>query len=456
MVRIMAIIGTRPEIIKMEPVIRALLKFSEIELTLVHSGQHYDLEMSRVFIDELGLPKPDVNLEVGSGTHAQQTARMLLGYEKVVDDYKPHLVLAEGDTNTVVAAGLVAVKRHVLFGHIEAGLRCYDQTMPEEINRVLADDCAQLCFAPTERATLNLLYEGIPPHRIYVTGNTIVDACSWYVKIAEKKSTILKSLRVSRARPLVTVTIHRAENVDVKNHLKNIVTALVEMDDATVIYPVHPRSEKRLKEFGLWRLLREAEHVLLTKPLGYFDFLKLLTCSSFIMTDSGGIQEEAVSLKKPCLTLRKSTERPETVDVGANIVVGTDRKRILYYARKIMHNPEFAKRMAVDTNPLGDGHAGERIAKISIDVCEKGEKLESPSFLKTGSASFKIAQVGRKLAGKSIQELKKVFPHVLVTLVFDERGEPLPPYPELKIKEGWTIRVFGPKNLIERLSNACG
>jgi len=311
----MVIVGTRPEIIKMSPVIREIQKDPELELIFVNSNQHYDYELSQQFIEELVLPIPKLNLDVRSGTHAEQTSQILVKLEKAFRDENTDIVLAEGDTNTVLAAGLASVKAHVPFGHIEAGIRSYDRTMPEEINRRIAAVCAELHFAPTERAAINLLHEGILPQKIFVTGNTIVDACIQNIEIARRKSNILDHFNLKDGKPFGLVTFHRPENVDNKNNLGQIVKILVSINECNLIFPIHPRTEKMLEKFNLLRELEADDKIILSKPLGYLDFIRLLSESSFVITDSGGIQEEALTFKIPCLTLRENTERPETVEL---------------------------------------------------------------------------------------------------------------------------------------------
>jgi len=438
----MVIVGTRPETIKMAPIIRAVEKDPELELIFVHSGQHYDYELSQQFLKELELPPPRIDLHVGSGTHAEQTSKMLLEYERIFKEHKPDLILVEGDTNTVVAAGLAAIKLRIPLGHVEAGLRSYDRTMPEEINRQVVRVCAELHFAPTERAAINLLHEGIPPYKIFVTGNPIVDACLQHLKIADRKSKILKHLKLNSDCHLVTVTIHRPENVDDSKNLKQIVRILLSLKDCKVVFPVHPRTRKKLEDFQLMERLRTAENIVLSEPLGYFDFLKLLSKSALILTDSGGIQEEALILKVPCLTLRYNTERPETVEMGANRLVGLDQKLVLSYADKILHNLGFDNRIWDIRNPYGDGNAGERIVQIIRSACLNGLKVPSSSFLKAGSASYKMKTVNDKLNGKTIREISEV-DNVSVMLVYDEDGKPRFPNPEMIVREGWVLVMFG-------------
>lgn len=362
------ILGTRPEIIKLAPVMKALKRD---EFILIHTEQHYDYEMNRIFLEDLGLPEPDYNLHVGSGTQAEQTGKAMVEIEKVLVKEKPDVTIVQGDTNTVLAGALASVKLHIPVAHVEAGLRSGDRRMPEEINRIVTDHVSDVLFAPTEKAKENLLREGIPEEWIYVVGNTVVDAVLQHAEIAEKKSKILEELDLNKGEYAV-ITAHRAENVDNKENLKKIVQIITSVP-IRIVYPVHPRTEKRLKAFGLWKKLEKADNVILTKPLGYFDFLKLLENARFVLTDSGGIQEEAITLHVPCITLRYTTERPETVEAGGNILVGLEVERAKSVVERILNDREFEGRMRNAPNPFGDGKAGERIAKILRELKERGE-----------------------------------------------------------------------------------
>ncbi|AEH24054.1 non-hydrolyzing UDP-N-acetylglucosamine 2-epimerase [Pyrococcus yayanosii] len=372
------IFGTRPEIIKLSPVVRALLERS-VEPLIVHTGQHYDYEMSEVFLEELELPPIDYHLEVGSGTQGEQTGKAMIEIENVLMKEKPDVTIVQGDTNTVLAGALASVKLLIPVAHVEAGLRSFDRTMPEEINRILTDHASEVLFAPTEEAKRNLEREGITEN-VYVVGNTIVDAVLQNSEIAEKKSNILERLGL-KEKEYILVTAHRKENVDNPNMLKKLVEIL-EALPITLVYPVHPRTEKRLKAFGLWERLEKAEHVILTKPLAYLDFLKLERNAKIIMTDSGGIQEEAIILNVPCLTLRYNTERPETLKAGGNVLVGLEKERALAYVERLLSDSEFYEKMASASNPFGDGKAGERIAEILLDLYTKGAlKVKSSRFI---------------------------------------------------------------------------
>lgn len=253
--RILAVIGTRPEIIKMAPVVKALRARRELETILLHTGQHYDPALSATSIRDLELPEPEVNLETGSGTHAEQTAHMLLGYEEALKRYEPDLVIAQGDTNSVLSAALATVKMHTPFGHVEAGLRSFDRTMPEEINRVLADDCSSLCFAPTVTAATNLLGEGIQPSRIYLTGNTVVDACAQHLKIALGKARLYRELGFDGGQPYATLTLHREENTDDPEKLHRFVAVLERLAPYPIVFPIHPRAKAVLESQHLMHRL---------------------------------------------------------------------------------------------------------------------------------------------------------------------------------------------------------
>jgi UDP-N-acetylglucosamine 2-epimerase (non-hydrolysing) len=353
MQRIAIVLGTRPEIIKMSPVIRELER-KRINFFILHTGQHYSYNLDQVFFEQLELPKPKYNLEVGSGSHAEETGRMLIGIEKVLLEEKPNVVLVEGDTNSVLAGALAAVKLHIKVGHIEAGLRSYDKKMPEEINRILTDHCSDYLFAPTKKAEATLLKEGIPEEKIFVTGNTIVDAVYQNLGISEERFNPLNDLDLT-PKNYFLVTAHRQENVDVKKRFEGIIKGLELIADEfglPVIYPIHPRARKMMNHFGL-----NANSIELIEPLDYLSFLQLEAKAKLVLTDSGGVQEETCVLNVPCVTLRDNTERPETLEVGSNILAGTKPEKILEGA-KIMLTRENNW-----NNPFGDGRAGERIVK---------------------------------------------------------------------------------------------
>lgn len=350
------ILGTRPEIIKMAPIIR-LLEERRLEYFIIHSNQHYSSYMDAVFFKELRLPAPRYNLGVGSAEHGNQTGKMLILIEEILLKERPDVVLAEGDTNTVLAGILAASKQNIPTGHVEAGLRSYDRRMPEEKNRVICDAVSDYLFAPTKVQEDILLSEGIPGERIFVVGNTIVDAVHQHKDLANKASKILAKLHLT-PKQFVLVTAHRSLNVDTESSLENLVHLIKSIPAITglpVVYPIHPRTKEKLGKYHL-----TIENVTLTDPLGYFDFLTLEQHASVIVTDSGGIQEEACILRVPCITIRENTERPETVTVGANKVVGLSVDQL---AQAVAF---FKNHAPAWENPFGDGHTSEKIVEVLL------------------------------------------------------------------------------------------
>lgn len=382
---IVVVAGTRPEIIKLVPILEHLER-SKSEYLLLWSGQHYDYEMSKVFFRELDVPRPLIDLGAGSGSHAEQTAKIMLGLEKVLKDINPSFVVAEGDTNTVVAAALTSAKMRIPFSHVEAGLRSYSNIMPEEINRRVADAIANVHFAPTKLAALNLVFEGVPRKHIYVVGNTIVDAVyKWRDKAENAGLKLLKELELGKY-DYALVTVHRAENTDDPDRLSSILIALNELSKKVdVVYPTHPRTLKKVRELGLEKHL---DRIRVLKPLGYLEFLGLLMHARIVLTDSGGVQEEAFTLSVPTLTLRYNTERPETTLFGINVLAGTDSMRIVELALIQAQRFEEIKSLKFD-NPLGDGRAGERIVKILIEL--QAEKFfMDPDLSRTPFATYRL------------------------------------------------------------------
>ncbi len=351
------ILGTRPEIIKMSSIIRECQK-RHLNFFILHTNQYYSKNLDRIFFNELKLPQPKYNLNIGSGTHAEQVGKMLIAIEKVLMREKPNIVLVEGDTNTVLAGALAATKLHIKVGHVEAGLRSYFKEMPEETNRVLTDHCSDFLFAPTKEAKEILLSENIPKKKLFVTGNTIVDAIHQNLKIAKRKSKILKVLNLEKQEYFL-LTTHRPENVDKKERLKGILEGLnliFKKFNLPIIYPIHPRTKKMIKKFKL----KIPKGIKSIEPLGYFDFLQLETNAKLVLTDSGGVQEETCILKVPCVTLRDNTERPETLEMGNNVLVGTNPQKILKFTSKMLNKKRDWK------NPFGDGQTSNRIVKILL------------------------------------------------------------------------------------------
>lgn len=352
--KVSIVLGTRPEIIKMSPVIREIERLG-IDYFILHSGQHYSYNMDRTFFEQLKLPNAKYNLDIGSGSHAEQTAKILIGIEKVLEDERPSIVLVEGDTNTVLAGALAASKIGIKVGHVEAGLRSWDRSMPEETNRILTDHLADYCFAPTEESRQNLIREGISEEKIFITGNTVVDAANQNLEIAESKETILDDLNI-KSGDYCLATVHRQENVDNKERFQGILSGLEKVSaglSIPIIYPIHPRSRKRMSEFKLY-----SNGVRLVDPVDYLSFLMLAKQARVVLTDSGGVQEEACTLGVPCVTLRDNTERPETIRVGSNVLAGTHPETIFESTMT------YTDKRGCWENPFGDGNAGKRIVEI--------------------------------------------------------------------------------------------
>jgi UDP-N-acetylglucosamine 2-epimerase (non-hydrolysing) len=335
---------------KVAPVLSALRQYPRIKQTLIHTGQHYDTNMSDVFFQQLEIPAPDINMGVGSGSHARQTADIMAGFEPIVLERKPDVVLVYGDVNSTVAAALVCSKLQIKVGHVEAGLRSFDRSMPEEINRLVTDQLADLLFTPSEDGDQNLAREGIAAGKIYRVGNVMIDSLVRLLPVAmETKVNGLPDR-------YVLVTLHRPANVDDDRTLKVILGYLLEVNSRLkVVFPVHPRTRKRIADFGI-----DVNKLNLLEPLPYIEFLSLQRRATAVVTDSGGIQEETTYLNVPCLTLRSNTERPVTVTVGTNILVGQDGGRLRAELSKILDGKP--KRGSVP--PLWDGRAGQRIAEI--------------------------------------------------------------------------------------------
>jgi UDP-N-acetylglucosamine 2-epimerase (non-hydrolysing) len=337
---------------KVAPVLNALKERKGVTQTLVHTGQHYDVNMSDVFFQQLGIPAPDVNLAVGSGSHARQTAEIMMRLEPVVLERKPDVVLVYGDVNSTVATVLVCAKLGVKVGHVEAGLRSFDRTMPEEINRLVTDQLADLLFTPSEDGDENLRREGVAPEKIFLVGNVMIDSLVRLLPLARK------TRQEGLPERYALVTLHRPANVDDSATLRGILESLLEVNrDLAVVFPAHPRTRKRIADFGL-----DAGQLRLLDPLPYVDFLGLQARAAVVITDSGGIQEETTYLGVPCLTVRENTERPVTVSMGTNLLVGRDRERLRTELSRVLSGQ--AKKGKVP--PLWDGRAGERIADVLV------------------------------------------------------------------------------------------
>jgi len=360
-VRVLAVVGTRPELVKMAPVVRALDSHPATEPRLLHTGQHYDAELNGAFFDVLGLPEPAKNLDVGSTGGARQTADGLVGIDADIAEQEPAAVLTLGDTNAVLAATLAGAKRDTLVGHIEAGLRSYDRSMPEEVNRVVADHLSELLFAPTDSAVANLASEGIETG-VTQTGNTVVDACLDHAPVAREQSDSLSRFGVE-PDGYALATIHRPHNTETPDRLEAICLAL-DGAPVPVVLPAHPRTETAIEALGF----EPDGSLILTEPQGYLDFLALLDGARVVVTDSGGVQEEASVLETPCLTVRPNTERPETVEVGVNELI--EPSALGARLRTLATNVDARAAMTGHPDLYGDGNAGERIVDALTEQLE--------------------------------------------------------------------------------------
>ena len=354
--KVLNIVGARPNFMKIAPIHRIMQASAIIEPILVHTGQHYDEKLSKIFFEDLGLPEPDVYLGVGSGSHAQQTGAVMIELEKIMMDLKPALVLVVGDVNSTMAAALVASKLHIPIAHVEAGLRSFDRAMPEEINRMVTDALADLLFVTEASGSQNLLKEGISSEKIYFVGNVMIDSLLRHLKGA-KKSDIILQLNLDN-QPYALLTLHRPSNVDNQETFDHILTALEHIvQKIPIIFPIHPRSRKMLEQFHFSERIERMKNFKLIDPLGYLDFLHLMESAKFLLTDSGGIQEETTVLGIPCLTLRKNTERPVTVELGTNVIVGINTNKIVEESFRILSGQS----KTGEIPPLWDGNAARRI-----------------------------------------------------------------------------------------------
>lgn len=356
--KVVNVVGTRPNFMKVAPIMRAMVEDEFFQPVLLHTGQHYDRKMSKVFFEDLGMPRPDINLSVGSGTHGRQTGQVMSLFEDVVLKEKPELVLVVGDVNSTLAAALVAAKLHIPAAHVEAGLRSFDRRMPEEINRVLTDAICDFLFLTERSAFDNLAAEGIPREKAFFVGNVMIDTLTANKERAER-SDILDRLALSE-KTYALLTLHRPSNVDEEAPLRRIADALVRIGrKLPIVFPAHPRTAKNLAKFGLLEDLQESG-VRLVEPMGYLDFLKAMLSAAVVLTDSGGLQEETTVLGVPCITLRENTERPITVQEGTNVLVGSDTERIVEEAEEAIAGGTGKPR----TPELWDGKAAARILTV--------------------------------------------------------------------------------------------
>lgn len=364
MIKIICVCGARPNFMKIAPIMKALRSSGKFQILLVHTGQHYDRKMSHLFFDELNIPQPDINLEVGSGSHAVQTAEVIRRFEPVVLDFRPDYVLVVGDVNSTIACGLVAVKLGVSLIHVEAGLRSFDRTMPEEINRILTDSISDLLFVSEQSGIDNLKREGINSDKVHFVGNVMIDTLLANREKAEN-STILNQLHLDRNNYAV-MTLHRPSNVDDLAGLEKIIAAVETIQrDLKVVFPIHPRTRNNIAGTALQQRVDAMGNLILMEPVGYLDFLKLMANAALVMTDSGGIQEETTILGVSCMTLRESTERPVTILEGTNELVKLNTADIVA-AYNTLKDKQF--QVSGSIPKYWDGKAAERIVQVILNI----------------------------------------------------------------------------------------
>jgi UDP-N-acetylglucosamine 2-epimerase (non-hydrolysing) len=356
---ILNVVGARPNLMKIAPLVEQMERAPDVRQTLLHTGQHYDDKMSQIFFDELGIPKPDVYLGVGSASHAEQTARVMVAFEKVLLEHRPDLIVVVGDVNSTLACAVTAAKLWVPVAHVEAGLRSFDRRMPEEINRIVTDALSDFLFTTSRDADENLLNEGIPADKIFFVGNVMIDTLNRHRVRAEQLATPAHLGLEPGGYALLT--LHRPSNVDVAHVFSGILDALATIQGRLpILFPAHPRTVKRISEFGFSERLAAMPDLRIVEPLGYLQFLDLMMHACLMLTDSGGIQEETTILGVPCLTMRENTERPITITAGTNVLVGVDPARIVAEAQAILDG----RRVVGQVPELWDGHAAERIVRI--------------------------------------------------------------------------------------------
>lgn len=357
--RIMNVVGARPNFIKIAPLMNEYKKYTKIQPLLVHTGQHYDYEMSEVFFQNLKIPSPDIYLNVGNGSHASQTAKIMTAFEKVVIKEQPDLIVVVGDVNSTLACSLVASKLNIKIAHVEAGLRSFDREMPEEINRIVTDSLSDYLFVSEGSGLKNLKKEGINSNKVHFVGNIMIDTLIGNMNIIDQ-SDILKELNLIKNEYSV-LTLHRPSNVDSKEPLLEVLDILNAISEKIkIVYPIHPRPKKMIKVYNLLNKFERLKNLIFIEPLGYIDFIRLVKNSHFVLTDSGGIQEETTILKVPCLTMRENTERPVTIEKGTNYLVGRDKNKIIKCINKFMKG----KSKSEVTPEMWDGSTAKRIVKI--------------------------------------------------------------------------------------------
>ena len=438
-IKIAIIAGTRPELIKLSPLLKLISNDLDFSLLFIHAGQHYDSNLSEVFLYNLNLPLPNIYIESGSGTHGYQTGTLLMKIERILLENKPDIVLAEGDTNTVLASALATRKINKCFMHLEAGIRSFDKRMPEEINRILTASCTMYHLVPTERSALNLIFEGIDPKSIFITGNTIVDAVLQNKDIAQSKSKIIETLKIDKNKSVILITLHRPSNVDNKESLEKFIDTLIELQDFYFIFPIHPRTRKNLKNFDLLHRLVDSSNIQTIEPLGYLDFLKVFSKSICVITDSGGIQEEASILRIPSITLRNNTERPETLNYGSNVLIGRDMNKLKSELLKIKSDSTYL-RGKLYGNPFGDGKTSKRIVDLIKKLYNQNKLNFEQSKLWDGVPTRIYKKIENQDANKTVNNFE-IENNLIIQLIYDKTGIPYFPYENRLLEKEDTILI---------------
>ena len=367
MKKIISVVGARPNFMKIAPIYRELLNYkNNITHLIVHTGQHYDEKMSKIFFDDLELPKPDIYLGVGSGSHSVQTAKIMIEFERIIQEENPNLIIVVGDVNSTLACSIVAAKILIPLAHVEAGLRSFDNTMPEEINRKVTDILSDLLFVTEKSGLENLKKEGISSSKVHFVGNVMIDSLNYYLE-KSKNSILMNELNI-QPQKYILVTLHRPSNVDQKENLEKILSIFEGFNQKLpIIFPIHPRTQKNIISFGLEERFRKLSNVKIIDPIGYLDFINLMNNSTLILTDSGGIQEETTYLGVPCITMRENTERPITVEIGTNYLVGLNVEKVIEVGNKIISGNIKDHKIP----DLWDGKTSNRIVSIINDFLNK-------------------------------------------------------------------------------------
>lgn len=431
MKKILVITGTRPEIIKMSPILHEAQRDPEIELIHADSSQHYDYEMNRQFFQDLKLPPPDYVLSLKRNNEISQISSLFGQLAQIISTVNPDIVLSQGDTNTTMITALVANRLGFPFGHVEAGLRSFDLSMPEEINRKIAATCAAIHFCPTHLSGLNLLFEGIDPNRIFITGNTIVDAVKNIQNIINKKKMKVNLAVSSGLSKVILVTLHRPNNVDNPRNLEILLHSFESLPEYQFIFPVHPRTLKNLKKFSLFNKFEKISNLSIIDPLGYIDFISLLLSVDLVVTDSGGVQEECFCLNRKCLTLRTNTERPETLTSGLNRLVDMNGKEIQKEIVEMISSKKYNEIQQL----LGKGDSSKKIIDIVKSLAKNDLNFLSPTMLKWEDYKYKLDVITETLNVKKYQKRH----NRKIMIVFNDLGEPHIPKEDFKLCEKFKV-----------------